>query len=886
MSSLDEDDDVIDVDDEHSNSVVTFSAAVQEAIDQVLSSDDPLDKPDFDAIAYINSLFPTEQSLVNIDDVVKKIKGKIRKLDDEVRGVLRGQSSGGESGRRALEEAQLSIQQLFGRIKDIKSKAEKSEEMVKEITRDIKQLDHAKRNLTSSITTLNHLHMLVGGVDSLQNLTRRREYGEVANLLQGVVNVMEHFDRFMHVPQIKQLSDRVKQIQSDLASQIQSDFKEAFEAPLTKHAGGGAQSINMSSLSDACRVVNVLEPKVKRDLLAWFVKIQLTEYTVLFGENQDVAWLDKIDRRYAWLKRTLVDFEEKQGKLFPASWEVSERICTEFCYITRKELSKIMAKRLAEIDVKLLLFAIQRTVNFEGLIDKRFTGTTLMNEKHTSGELQPQQPVLDTVDSGKGNPFVEDDDVGVAKQPEKVKATSPFIGIISKCFEPHLNIYIESQDRNLAELIEKFATESRKPMPTGQVGGRRGGSGTAATEGSVEEDAAGSSGGGAANVLPSCADLFVFYKKCMKQCSELSCGQPMLSLAKTFQKYLGLYATRVLTSSLPKPPSTVSQGSFLAAGSLIQSILKDSVVSSGGANEVTKYTEDEQARICSALCTAEYCLETTKQLEEKLKEKTDASLASKIDLSPELDMFQSVIGHCIQLLVQDLEGIIEPALTAMTKFSWQTVEAVGDQSNYVTSISAHLKQNLPVIRDNLASSRKYFTQFCIKFASVFIQKFINCLFRCKPVSTVGAEQLLLDTHSLKTVLQDLPMLGSQVQRKAPASYTKLVVKGMTKAEMILKVVMSPHDPYQGFVDNYMKLLPESDLAEFQKVLEMKGLKRSEQNALTETFRVRLPSPAGGIMLSTSESSSQVAAMSATAKSPADHESSGIRRLERLIKKRL
>ena len=39
---------------------------------------------------------------------------------------------------------------------------------VKEITRDIKQLDHAKRHLTSSITTLNHLHMLVGGVDTLQ----------------------------------------------------------------------------------------------------------------------------------------------------------------------------------------------------------------------------------------------------------------------------------------------------------------------------------------------------------------------------------------------------------------------------------------------------------------------------------------------------------------------------------------------------------------------------------------------------------------------------------------------------------------------------------------------------------------------------------------------
>ena len=39
------------------------------------------------------------------------------------------------------------------------------------------------------------------------------------------------------------------------------------------------------------------------------------------------------------------------------------------------------------------------------------------------------------------------------------------------------------------------------------------------------------------------------------------------------------------------------------------------------------------------------------------------------------------------------------------------------------------------------------------------------------------------------VLLDLPSIGSQVVRKAPASYTKIVVKGMTRAEMILIVVI-------------------------------------------------------------------------------------------------
>lgn len=44
---------------------------------------------------------------------------------------------------------------------------------------------------------------------------------------------------------------------------------------------------------------------------------------------------------------------------------------------------------------------------------------------------------------------------------------------------------------------------------------------------------------------------------------------------------------------------------------------------------------------------------------------------------------------------------------------------------------------------------------------------------------------------------------------------------MTKAELILKVVMSPEEPESAFVDQFLRLLPESDLPEFQKILEMK-----------------------------------------------------------------
>ncbi|XP_055751775.1 vacuolar protein sorting-associated protein 53 homolog isoform X2 [Salvelinus fontinalis] len=733
--------------------ILNLTPEVQLAIEQVFPSQDPLDRADFNSVEYINTLFPTEQSLANIDDVVNKIRLKIRRLDDNIRTVVRGQTNVGQDGRQALAEAQVAIGQLFGKIKDIKDKAEKSEQMVKEITRDIKQLDHAKRHLTTSITTLNHLHMLAGGVDSLEAMTRRRQYGEVANLLQGVVNVLEHFHKYMGIPQIRQLSERVKAAQSELGTQILADFEEAFPAQGSKRAGGPS-----NVLRDACLVANVLDPRIKQEIIKKFIRQHLSEYMVLFQENQDVAWLDKLDRRYAWIKRQLVDYEEKYGRMFPEEWCMTERIAVEFCHITRTELAKVMRTRAKEIEVKLLLFAIQRTTNFEGLLAKRFYGCTLTDGP---GVKKPEPPLEST------NPFLEDEvgddgsEMEDLDRPKKHKAPdNPFHGIISKCFEPHLYVYIESQDK---------------------------------------------------------------------------------------------------TSSN-------------SGGLTIKSLLQEKE-----GSEAAKFNVEELCLICSILSTAEYCLATTQQLEEKLKEKVDKTLVERINLTGEMDTFSNVISNSIQLLVQDLDAACDPALTAMSKMPWQSVEHVGDQSPYVTSVIMHIKQNVPIIRENLASTRKYFTQFCIKFTNSFIPKFINHLFRCKPISMVGAEQLLLDTHSLKTVLLDLPSIGSQVVRKAPASYTKIVVKGMTRAEMILKVVMAPHEPSVVFVDNYIKLLADGNPETFQKTLDMKGLKRSEQSSMLELFRQRLPTPPSGADGGPS--------LSFSTPTP-EQENSRIRKLEKLIKKRL
>ncbi|XP_316653.5 vacuolar protein sorting-associated protein 53 homolog [Anopheles gambiae] len=802
---------------DHINEIV-LSEDVQRAIEQVLQSSDPLDQPDFNPTDYINQLFPNEQSLSNIDEVIAKMECDISLIDDNIRSVVRGQVNTGENGRVALKEAQQSLTQLFSLITDIKSRAEKTEDAVKEITRDIKQLDSAKNNLTYAITTLNHLHMLVGGVENLKRLSERRQYGEVLNPLQAIIEVNQHFQQYSEIAQIQTLSAQVQQIQSELATQITDDFKNFFSP--TSHSN--ANRMTLTQLKDACQVASVLDKPVKKNILKWFINLQLQEYVQLFHENQDIAWLDKIDKRYAWVKRHLLDFEEKYGTVFPPDWEVSERITVQFCTITREELAKIVARRRTEIDVKLLLFAIQKTANFEQLLDKRFNGTTLVEA--TSEEVRPER--------------------------------GSFSSLIGSCFKPYLDIYTDSIDRELTALIEQFAQANQQMVVPKEIN---------------------------PGILPNCADLFVFYKKCMVQCMQLSNEKPMYDLVLLFKKYLREYAAKVLEARIPKPqpPNTTTssisssmslltkdfQNLSTAAGQVIHNFLKE--------GETPRFSSEDMRKICYILATAEYCLETVQQLEDKLKEKIDKQYVAKVDLSDEKDVYHRIISNCIQLLVHDLDAACEQSLLLMTKIAWHSISNVGDQSGFVNQIITNLKQTVPVIRDNLANSRKYYTQFCHKFVNSFIPKYINTLYRLRPTSSgsssasgtaalvasasssslseggasggaasggniLGCEQLLLDTHSLKTVLMDLPSIGSQVQRKPPASYTKVVVKGMAKAEMIIKVVMQPVHPASLYIEQYLKLMPESSVVEFHKILEMKNVRKIEQQQLVEAYKRACP----------------------------------------------
>lgn len=743
------------------------------------SQEPDFEDPNFDVIDCINKQFPNEQSLAAIEDHIVSIRERIKQHDEEISAAIRSQTIIERDGRDELDRATTIIKELMQRINDMKCQAKKSEQTVNEITCDIKQLDNAKRNLTSAVTMLNNLHILVESVEKLKEIYNKNEYKQTASILASIQDVMKQFGDNKHIPQIIHLSKEIDQLCDNITERINFDFKRVFEVPTAKHS---ISKEDIKLVAEACLVVSLLGERTQENLIEWFLDLQLTEYKALFKDTQlSMSSLNGVDKRFSWLKKHLLEFEEKFGFLFPPPWQMSERMALKFCEITKNSLTFIMNNHPAEVKLDSYVFAVTKTTAFEALLSKRF---------------------------GTAN-------VQATKQSLTEKHICRFDSIISSCFEPFSHVFTKAQESAIQKLMEQFIDEHQKTMKA------------------VNKDQP-------SIVFSSSNKLFQQYKSSLVQCIQLTNKSALLDLHDVFKRYLRDYAFKVLqihlknpnsSSSMPlnKMTSDASGGKMFSvatygAAGLLQSLLRDDA----GRNKI------EPNQVCSVILTTDYCLETTQQLEKKLKERIDPSLESRVDLNPELDIFHELMNGCLQLLLQYIEFGCEPGFSTMVKTQWSSVETPVGHSPFVDDIIHSLENNIPVIRNHLKEGRKYFVQLCIKFITLFTHKYITNLFRCKLLSQSGAEQLLLDTHTLKKFLINLPCYNSEI-KTAPASYTKAAIKGMSKAEMVLKVVLVPHNTVNSFIESYFKLLPESNSAEFQRILEVKGLKKNEASQLLEAY---------------------------------------------------
>ncbi|XP_020866431.1 vacuolar protein sorting-associated protein 53 A [Arabidopsis lyrata subsp. lyrata] len=334
--------------------------------------------------------------------------------------------------------------------------------------------------------------------------------------------------------------------------------------------------------------------------------------------------------------------------------------------------------------------------------------------------------------------------------------TFNFRGIISSCFEPHLTKYIEEE---LMQCLERVVQEE--------------------TWDTDEENLN--------NILSSSRELFLAIKKSYDKCKALTKNLTLFNLFKVFQRVLQAYATKLFFK-----------------------------LSKGGTRKQIEVSGIDERLICYIVNSAEYCRKTSGDLAEEVSTIIDPLYADGVDMSEVQDKLSCVITKALMTLVRGLETKFDTEMQEMACVSWGTLESVGDHSQYVNGIYTILNNSFPVLGKLLAPV--YFQFFLEKLASSLGLRFYANIFRCKKISETGAQQMLLDTQAMEMILLKVPSLDRQTV--SAASYSEFVKRQMSRAEAVLKVILSPID---SVVDTYSELFPKGTHMKLQRILDLKAI---------------------------------------------------------------
>ncbi|KAJ5934164.1 hypothetical protein N7466_003711 [Penicillium verhagenii] len=346
---------------------------------------------------------------------------------------------------------------------------------------------------------------------------------------------------------------------------------------------------------------------------------------------------------------------------------------------------------------------------------------------------------------------------------------------ISEAFEPYLSVWVEAQDKQLAALLPKYRQQPLRP-PDDEFNSH--------------------------TVISSSTELFTFYRHALQQCAKLSTGVSLAELAKVFAKYLDQYAQQVLLAYISERPA----GQIPAKVPSIEDLV-------------------------SVLNTADYCYTTCNQLEEKIKGRLDESLKQSVDLQSQADSFMGIASAAVRGLVRQVEVELEPSWREMRNTPWSKIEAVSDQSSYVGELLSRTKDKAAEIL-LLLHKQQYARAFSDHLVELMSSLFITNVFQCRPVAETGAEQMLLDSFTLKSGLTSL------LPAPAPAGFVKRVNASFYKIETLLKTLQVRPSPPEALVQAYLIHIADRNNTNFRKILDLKGIRnRQEQNHLVELFQL-------------------------------------------------
>ena len=855
---------------------------------------DPFSSESFDPIDFINSIFPDlERSNSSIHEfnintnnggksstvtntngfalLEQKLSATSRQMDREVRKSIRDRSMCGERVAGDVALAEKAAEQLKMKLYQLSRDCESAYERSRDISREVGKLDACKKRLQKAITSLRRLSMFVSATSQLETMCHRRNYREAAHLLEAVGQLSQHFAEYGDVPKIQRLRAKYEEIANGLKTAVFEDFATLWQPTILMNDPNAFRT-----LSDACLVVDALEPRVREDVVGRLTSKELAEYAASFASERNNV--ESVDRRCNWIAKRVREKSTAWG-VFPERWAVARLFAASLCKMTRafvtealdnkKEMMRaeygnnnniITSGSVDDVnalsqqnsaDAQVLLMALRRTLEFEAELDETFgngekrssssssTSSDATNAKSVS--LQEGETSLDGETASAVRERAERErkqrDLNANNRGRMMPMDSAasaamnitFRGAISGAFEGHLQSYVDLEKRQMLDGIErgtKTETWGSADYEAGGGGGDGAQAGTGASDSGAPSGSknTSSSNAGPTNttnksdkILISSGDMFMNIKKVFKRCANLARGQTLFDMFIAFQAVLETYAFKL------------NERAERAA----------SAITNPRNSEQVKMNEIKV--LVLIVNTAEYCAETILPLAESTRRALDPSFREKIDGSSSEDAFQSCIAKTLNTLVRSVT-LKTGVSTEVLRVNWGTIETVGDHSKFVETCATTFLNASKIVRTN-ASSENHFRFFCEKLAASVSRELRATLLRVKKFSMVGCQQALLDANAIKSQLLEIPLVvsggsgGSSSASSSNAtnsarSFRRTVEREFSRIDAVLKCVLNPED---SIAESLRAMDPKATRSEFTRICEARGMRKADIARFVEQF---------------------------------------------------
>lgn len=294
-------------------------------------------------------------------------------------------------------------------------------------------------------------------------------------------------------------------------------------------------------------------------------------------------------------------------------------------------------------------------------------------------------------------------------------------------------------------------------------------------------------------VLVSSTELVTLYRQALERCASLGPRAPLRELGSVYGKWLRRYAHDVLLPLL---------------------------------------SSRDVLHLCTVLNTADYGATTCTQLAERLTEKLRAvdAEAAPVVLDAERHEFFGVMSSALQALTRALSTALDPAFQALLRpdVPWSQREHLDEKSAWVDLLASGLESVGVVVRHHVENKR-YVRSWCDKAAHLTMMRITQSIVRLRPIRPRMAEQLQRDVQHVHTLLIEWPSGASQ------AAYVRIVDKAMSRVQPVLAILAVPSTDAPAFVNAYRQHVGDQSLPNFQKILDLHGVRRLEQHALVEAF---------------------------------------------------